>query len=214
MSLAVSVEDRIELFRNMIFKGIEESASEKRRKAEESFEQEKNRLLQEVETKKNHILEEAEKKAEKEKQQLIAKTKSHVYHKLLDKRQQFINEITERLLQEAQSFVSEEGYKEYLSKSLIKAAAAFSNLDSVKLYFTKRDLEALGEFIRQIIASGEVKVRCQLMEAGRNIIGGFYAEDGKQEMQVDYTLKSLIEENRELIGNSIYQRLDEVQGNG
>jgi vacuolar-type H+-ATPase subunit E/Vma4 len=53
-----------------------------------------------------------------------------------------------------------------------------------------------------------------LKEAGQNIIGGFYAEDDKREMQVDYTLKSLIEENRELIGSSVSRRLDEVQNNG
>lgn len=212
--MAVSIEDKIELFRGMIFRDIEESASEKKHKAEESFEQEKSRLLQEVEAKKKHMLEEAEKKAEKEKQQTVAKAKSQVYHQLLDKRQQFINEMTELLRQEAKSFISEEGYREYLTKSLIKAADAFENVDSVKLYFTKRDLEALGEFISQSIASGKLNGRCKLEEAGQSIIGGFYAKDGKQELEVDYTLKSLIEENRELIGSNISRRLDEVQRNG
>ena len=212
--MTVSVKDKIELFRNMIFKDIEESTSEKKHRASESFEQEKSRLLMEVETKKNHIVEEAEKRAEKEKQKLIAKVKSQGYHQLLDKRQQFISEITELLAEEAKNFISEEGYKEYLLKNLAKAAVVFENCDSVQLYFTKRDLEVLREFISQSISSGELKGRCQLQEAGHNIIGGFYIEDDKQEMQVDYTLKSLIEENRELIGNSISRRLDEVQRNG
>lgn len=211
--MTVSFEGKIELFRNLIFKDIEESASEKKNIAAKSFEDEKGRLLHEMEAKRNHILEEAEKKAETEKQQLIAKTKSQGYHKLLDTRQQFINEITELLEQEAKNFVSEDGYKGYLSKNLKKAAAIFEGSDSVKLYLTKRDLETLGEFISRYIASGELNGICLLQEAVRNIIGGFYAEDGKQEIQADYTLKSLIEENRELIGNSISSRLDEVQGN-
>lgn len=212
--MTVSVEDKIELFRNIIFKDIEESTSEKQHSATENFEQEKTRLLQEVEAKRNRIIEETEKRAEKEKQQLIAKVKSQMYHKLLDKRQQFVNEIIQLLVQEANNFVSEEGYKEYLSKSIVKAAVIFENFDSVMLYFTKRDLEALREFISQRITSGELKGRCQLKEAAEGIIGGFYAEDESKEIQVDYTLKSLIEENRELIGNSISRRLDEVQGNG
>jgi len=209
--LTVSVEDKIELFRNIIFKDIEESTSVNKVKAVESFEQEKSRLLAEVEAKRNHIIAEAKKKAEKEKQQLIAKTKAQVYHQILDKRQQFIHEIIELLVQEAKSFIAEEGYKEYLSKSLDKAGAAFEVSASLKLYFTKRDLDVLGEFINQRISSGELKGRCLLQETGGNILGGFYAEDSKQEMQVDYTLKSLIEENRELIGNSINRRLDGVQ---
>jgi V/A-type H+/Na+-transporting ATPase subunit E len=212
--LAVSVEDKIELFSKMIFKDIEELFAEKRLKAAESFEQEKNRLLEEVEAKKKTILEEAEKRAEKDRKQLIAKAKSQVYHQLLDSRQQLISEIIELLIQEAKSFVSEEDYKGYLSRNLIKASAAFEKSGSLQLYFTKRDLEVLSEFINQQLALGKLKGRCVLKEAGQNIIGGFYAEDDKREMQVDYTLKSLIEENRELIGSSVSRRLDEVQNNG
>ncbi|MDD3705324.1 MAG: V-type ATP synthase subunit E family protein [Clostridiaceae bacterium] len=212
--MAVTVEDKIELFRNIILKDIEEIATEKKHKAVEDFEQNKGRLLQEVEIRKNQIIQEAEKKAEREKQQLIAKTKSQGNHKLLEKRQQFINEVTELLIRKAGSFVSEEGYKEYLMTILKKATVAFENSGSVQLFFTKRDLETLGECIEREISAGELKGRCQLKKSDRNIIGGFYAEDEKQEIQVDYTLRSLIEENRELIGSSISRRFDEVKGNG
>jgi vacuolar-type H+-ATPase subunit E/Vma4 len=75
-------------------------------------------------------------------------------------------------------------------------------------------LEVLREFTDQQITMVGLKGRCVLQEAGQNIIGGFYAEDDKGEMQVDHTLKSLIEENRELIGSNISRRLDDVQGNG
>lgn len=212
--MTVTVEDKIELFRNMIFKGIEESTSEKKYRATESFEQERSRLLQEAEARKSRIIKEAEKKAEKEKQKLLAGVKSQVYHQMLNKRQQFINEMTELLLREAKNFVSEEGYVEYLSKSLAALGVAFENSDSVQLYFTRRDLEVLGEFIIQSTASGKLNGKCRLAEAEENIIGGFYAMEGKQELQADYTLKSLIEENQELIGRNISRRLDEVQRNG
>jgi vacuolar-type H+-ATPase subunit E/Vma4 len=209
--LTVSVEDKIELFRKMIFSDIEELSCEKKSKASESFEQEKNKLLMEVEAKKKAIIEETEKKAEKEKQQLIAKEKAQVYHKLLDKRQALIDEMIELLYQEAKNYISDNGYKEYLLKSLSKAAVVFDKSELMQLYFTKRDLEILKEFINESLSSEGLKGRFLLKEAGESIIGGFYAEDGKQEMQVDYTLKSLIEENRELIGCGISRRLDEVQ---
>ena len=208
--MRVSVEDKIELFRNIIFKEIEESTSEKKLRSIESFEQERSRLLTEVESKKNRIIEAAVKKAEKEKQQIIAKAKSQVHHQMLEKKQQFIIEITELLIQETKSFLTEEGYKEYLSKSLDKAGELYEDTLTVQLYFTAKDLEALGEFINQRISACKLKGKCQIRETGQNILGGFYAEDGKQEMQVDYTLKALIEENRELIGSYISRRFDEV----
>lgn len=212
--MTVSIEDKIELFSRMIFKDIEELSTEKRLKATESFEQEKSRLLEEVEAKRKAMLEEAEKKAEKDTKQLIAKAKSRVYHQLLEARQGFINEIIKLLFEEARSFTTEEGYKEYLKNCIGKTAAAFGKSGPLQLYFTKNDLEALGQFIEEQIAQGELKGRCRLLETGAGIIGGFYAEDGNKEMQVDYTLKALIEENRELVGSNISRRLDEVQGNG
>lgn len=212
--MPVSIEDKIELFSKMIFIGIEEHSIEKKQKAVEGFEQEKNRLLEEVEAKRKVLLEEAEKRAERDKKQLMAKAKAKAYHQLLETRQKFIDEIIELLVQEAGSFVSEEGYKEYLSKCFARAAADFEGSDSLQLYFTKRDLELLGQLINQQMTQGKLKARYELLEAGQNIIGGFYAEDGKHEMQIDYTLKSLIEENRELIGSYVSRRLDEVQDNG
>jgi len=209
--MSVSIEDKIELFSKLIFKDIEELSSEKRLKAAEGFEKEKNRLLGEVEAKRKAVIEEAEKK---DKKQLIAKANSRAYHQLLETRQQFINETIGLLLEEAKRFVSGEGYREYLRKNLEKAAAVFEKSEALQLYFTKRDLESMGGFIEQQISLGELKDRCELLEAGQSIIGGFYAQDAGHEMQVDYTLRSLIEENRELIGSNLFRRLDEVQGNG
>ena len=205
--MTVSVKDKIELFRSIIFRDIKESASEKKNQTARNFEREKSRLIREVGDEKSRIAEEAEKKAEK---QLVEKVRVKGYHQLLIKKQQFIDQIIGLIVREAEDYVSEEGYREYLSKSLRKTAEVFENANLIELYFTKRDLEELNGFIRQDIASGKLNGRCQMKEAEQNIIGGFYAEDSKHEIQIDYTLKSLIEEKRELIGNSISRRFDEV----
>lgn len=198
----------------MIYTNIEENSTEKRQKAAESFEHKKQRLMEQIEAKKKAIIEEAEKKAERDKKQIIAKANSKAYHQLLEIRQSFINEINELLIHEAKAFISSEGYREYLAGCFEKAAAAFSGTDLLRLYFTKTDIEDLGQFIDQQAALRGFGGRYELAEAGPSIIGGFYAEDVKHGMQADYTLRSLIEENGECIGNYISRRLDEVQGNG
>jgi V/A-type H+-transporting ATPase subunit E len=212
--LSVTIDDKIQLFSKMIYTNIEEQSAEKRLKAEESFQQEKQRLMEQVEAKRKAIIEEAEKRAERDRKQIIAKANSRAYHQLLETRQSFINEITELLVQEAKAFTSSEGYRRYLSKCFEKAAAAFSGTDLLRLHFTKTDIEALGQFIGQQAAAAGFGSKFELAEAGVSIIGGFYAEDVKHGMQADYTLRALIEENREYIGNYITRRLDEVQGNG
>lgn len=212
--MSVSVEDKIELFRNIIYREIEESVSEKELKAKEEFDREKSRLLAEVEAKRKSIIDEAVNKAEKEKQQMIAKANAKVYHQVLDRKQQFISEMTEQLMQKAVNFTMEEGYRVYLSKCLSRAAEAMEDVESVRLYFTQKDMTNLGEFIKQEIAASKLKGKCSLQDAENSILGGFYAEDGKQEIQVDYTFRSLIEDNHELIGRYISRSFDEVQGDG
>lgn len=212
--MSVSIEDKIELFRNVIYREIEESVSEKELKAKEEFEREKSRLLAEVEAKRKSIIEEAVNKAEKEKQHVIAKANAEVYHQVLARKQQFISEMKEQLMQKAVNFTMDEGYRSYLSNCLNRAAEAMEGLESVRLYFTQKDMENLGEFINQEVSASKLKGKCILKEAANSILGGFYAEDGKQEIQVDYTFRSLIEDNHELIGRYISRGFDEVQGDG
>ncbi|MGE5632740.1 MAG: V-type ATP synthase subunit E family protein [Caulobacteraceae bacterium] len=208
--MSVSIEDKIELFRKMIFSDIESNSSDKKQKLSEKFEEEKNELLKEAEQKKNTIVEEAAKKAEKEKKQLISKVQAEQYHRVLSQRQEFISGMIELLKAEAINFTNSDSYRKYVADNLRKATDFMKQSQTIHYFFTKKDLERYGEFINDTITKLRGKDKYALEEAGKSIIGGFYAEDDKQLMQVDYTLRSLIEENRELIGSNISHRLDEV----
>ncbi len=212
--MTVSVKDKIELFRSIIFRDIEESASKKKERAAKSFEQEKSRIAHEAEAEKISAEKKAEKKAEKGKQQLAAKAKMRSYRDILANRQRYIDQIMGLLVERAEKFVFEEGYKEYLLENLRKTSDIFENAESVELSFSRRDLEDLGEFIGQYVTSQKTGEKYRTKEAVNNVIGGFYAEDSKGGVLIDCTLRSLIEENREMIGSSISRRLNEVYGNG
>ena len=68
-------------------------------------------------------------------------------------------------------------------------------------------METLGSFINSSIASIRGEGTYTVKEAEPGIIGGFLMEDEDKLIQVNYTLQSLIEENRELIGSNISRRL-------
>lgn len=209
--MSVSIEDKIELFRKMIFSDIENSSSEKKQKLSESFETEKHKFLQEAEQKKQEIIREAVTKAEKEKKQILSKAQAVQYHRLLSQNQEFVNQMIDLLKKEAADFVRSEGYKIYISDNLAKATKLMEHWPSVHYYFTKTDIEGFSDIIDRLIADLRGKGTYAVKEAEPGIIGGFFVEDEEQIMQLDYTLKSLVEENRELIGSSISRRIDEVK---
>lgn len=208
--MSVSIEDKIELFRKMIFSDIENNSSDMKQKLAENFEVEKRKLQKEAEQKKQEIIKEAVAKAEKEKKQILSKAHSEQYHRLLSQKQEFVDDMISLLKKEAAGFTRSEGYKTYIADNLAKAAKLTESYGAVSYFFTKEDAERLGNFIKSTIASLKSAGRFEIKEAEPGIIGGFFVEDEAQVMQLDYTLRSLVEENRELIGSSISRKLDEV----
>ena len=104
---------------------------------------------------------------------------------------------------EASKYIRSEEYKDYIRDNLIKAEKLMEQSKFAYYYFTKTDMETLGSFINSSIASIRGEGTYTVKEAEPGIIGGFLMEDEDKLIQVNYTLQSLIEENRELIGSNI-----------
>lgn len=205
--MTVSIENKMNLFRKMIFSDIESNSSDKKQKLIEYFEAEKVKLRKETEQKKQEIINNEVSKAEKDKKQILAKTNAEQYHRVLLKNQEFTEEMIRLLKKEASNYVKSQEYKEYIRDNLIKAEKLMGQSKFAYYYFTKTDMETLGSFIDSSIASIRGKGTYTVKEADPGIIGGFLMEDEDKLIQLNYTLQSLIEENRELIGSNISRRL-------
>jgi vacuolar-type H+-ATPase subunit E/Vma4 len=205
--MAVSIENKIELFRKIIFSDIENNSSNKKQKLLECFEAEKVRLRKDTEQKKQKIINEEVSKAEKDKKQILAKANAEQYHRALLKNQEFTEEMIRLVKKEASKYIRSEEYKDYIRDNLIKAEKLMEQSKFAYYYFTKTDMETLGSFINSSIASIRGEGTYTVKEAEPGIIGGFLMEDEDKLIQVNYTLQSLIEENRELIGSNISRRL-------
>lgn len=205
--MAVSIENKIELFRKIIFSDIENNSSNKKQKLLECFEAEKVRLRKDTEQKKQKIINEEVSKAEKDKKQILAKANAEQYHRALLKNQEFTEEMIRLVKKEASKYIRSEEYKDYIRDNLIKAEKLMGQSKFAYYYFTKTDMETLGSFINSSIASIRGEGTYTVKEAEPGIIGGFLMEDEDKLIQVNYTLQSLIEENRELIGSNISLRL-------
>ncbi len=210
--MAVSIEDKIELFRKMIFSDIENHSAEEKEKLLERIELEKDRLRAEAEAKGNRLLTEAEKKAEKESRQLLSKVHARQTHRLLEKKQALLEAMVALIRQEAEAFAGSGRYADYLCEKIAKACRELQHAETVRFYLTDADRSTYGDMIRSTIEGVRQAVGYELLEAPSGIIGGFYGEDGERSVQVDYTLRTLIEDSREAVGTALSSRLEEVTG--
>lgn len=209
--MSVTVEDKIELFRKMLINDIEINSSIKKKTMVEEYEKQKEQLKNQLEGEKKKIIEDSILKATKEKQQIIAKQYSEQQHAMLEKQQEYVIRTIELIREKACNFVCSSDYLEkYLRKTIKLVSKSFEDAEEIIFYFDKRDLETHGKFINNCLATTLKKRNYEMRTATGEIIGGFIVEDKQGAIQADYTLASLISENKDLIGISIAQMFNEV----
>ena len=83
------------------------------------------------------------------------------------------------------------------------------NKDSITLFVTDKDRSKFSETIKKILQeknSNTEKVTIQSMDT--NLIGGVIAIDAERTIKVDASIKTKIDDNRNLIGQMLYRALD------
>lgn len=208
--MSVTIEDKIELFSKVIFGNIEVQSSEKRESLGEAHKKELEELSKETEKRKAELMEAAKAKAERERIKLIAKANSQQQHILLNKKQQAIQNLMERLQKLAEAFTETQDYKDYINKSIESAIIKLGKSKQITFYTMEKDLQLVTQILEEKLIHTDHETKYDIKKANNNIIGGIIAEDRIVLIQLDLTLKAFIEEHREKIGAAITHKFDEV----
>ncbi len=209
--MPVTIEDKIELFRKMLFGDIEMSSSVKKESLLADFESKKEQLKKDMELKQAEIIDEAVKKSEKEKQQLLSKVITEEHHKILKKQQEYVEQILQLLKDKTIEYSKSLEYRNvYLSRNIENACKDFEDIDNAVFYFTESDIQQFEDFINTSLLKYRKGKSFEIKQEEADILGGFIVRDKELIMQADYTLVTLIEESRDMIGINISRMFDEV----
>ncbi|MDF2591715.1 MAG: hypothetical protein K0S75_1181 [Clostridia bacterium] len=208
--MSVTIEDKVELFSKVIFGRIEEQSSQERERLGEAYKKELEELSKEIEKRKVELMEAAIAKAERERVKLIAKANNQQQHILLNKKQQAIQNVMERMQGLAKDFTNTQDYKEYMQKSIESIIAALDKSRQITFYVMEKDIQFVGQILEQKLIHTDNKFKYDVKKTTYNIIGGIIAEDMVNLMQLDLTLKALIDEYKETVGAAITHKFDEV----
>lgn len=205
--MTVTIEDKIELFRKMIYGNIEAQSSQRRQVLTEAHEKELQQFEAEVEKKKGELQAAASAKAERERTKLLAQAANHQHQMLIAQQHEIFEKVMKRMQEKATAFASTEPYIAYLQKNIQLAQRAMGGASKLTYYVLEKDMEF---FHAQMQEHKEVEIK----PGPGNMIGGFIVEDRENLLQMDLTLKSLLEENKEGIGAEITRRFNEVSTYG
>lgn len=208
--MSVTIEDKIELFSKVIFGNIEVQSSEKRESLGDVHKKELEELSIEAEKRKNELLDAAMAKAERERVKLIAKANNQQQRTLLNKKQQAIQQVMERLQELAGAFTGTPDYKGYMQRSIESIIVRLDKSKQITFYSMEKDLQLVEQILKEKLIDADNETKYDIKKATNNIIGGVIAEDMVNLIQLDLTLKALIEEHKDTVGAAITHKFDEV----
>lgn len=208
--MSVTIEDKIELFSKMIFGKIETNSSERRQAFVGKYEEELSKLEKEIEEKKVELLNAADLKAERERMKLLAQLKSQEQRKLVASRQKFIDRVIALLYDHAEKLTATEDYKLVLKKALEGLSKDLKDSRLIHFYVLQKDVDIFSQVLKDNIEKFGSDFKYVIEAAPVDILGGFIAEDREKLLQIDFSLRNMVEEYRDTVGAAITRKFEEV----
>lgn len=208
--MSVTIEDKIELFSKLIFGNIEAKSSQKKQKLAETQEKELEVFGLQIEKRKKEIMDHTLARADREKIKLTAQARNKQQHMLVNQKQQAMQKVMEKLREFAGAFTNSEEYKVYLENNFLSAIKALNKSNQITFYAMEKDSQLCTQILQKELTQTDKKIKYELKKVPHNIIGGIIAEDTENLLQLDLTLKALIDEHKDEIGAAITRRFNEV----
>jgi V/A-type H+-transporting ATPase subunit E len=206
----ITIEDKLDMFRKLLLENVEKKGHEELAALKKRIGQEKAKIAKETELQKAQILEAAMKKGENKKKQIVSEAQSESYFKVLKKKEEFIEDVTVELREYCKKFIEQMEYKDFIIRNISKAIEAIEPGSKLAIIMTEKDAKKYGEAVKEYMEEKKVADDVVIEEAEEEIIGGFILEDRTRNIQIDYSIVTMIKESRGLIGSIVGQKLDGV----
>lgn len=208
--MSVTIEDKIGLFSKMIFGKIETNSSERRQSFIGKYEEELLMLEKEIEDKKDELLKASDLKAERERMKLLAQLKSQEQRKLVASKQKFVDSVIALLYNFAEKLTATEDYKLVLGKALESLSKDLKESRYIHFYVLQDEFDMFLQVLQDNIEKFGHDFKYVIEAAPMNILGGFIAEDRERLLQIDFSLRTMVEEYRDTVGATITRKFEEV----
>jgi len=203
-----SIEDKISLFTKVIVERIEIDFQQKKKKLVKYYESRRSTIIKNNEKRKKAAIVSATKDAITKKQQMILRSRSAMHLEVLKKKQEFTERIMEKVKRKTRTFTGTAEYIKFLKKAIKQVLSRFSDDQFVNFRFSSDDIKKNQEIILSTIKSFRDEDTYKI-EVSDSIIGGFFMKSGDGRLEIDFTVNSIMEDSKKLIGEYLSSWLNE-----
>ncbi|HAJ33764.1 MAG TPA: H(+)-transporting ATPase [Candidatus Atribacteria bacterium] len=203
-----SLEDKISLFTKVIIERIELDFQKKRKKLLKYYENRKVTIIKDNEERKKAAIASATKEAKTKKQQMILSARSAMHLEVLKKKREFTERIMEEVKKKTRTFTGTAEYIEFLKEAIKQVLSMFSDDQFVNFNFSRDDIKNNQKVILSSIKSFRDEDTYKI-EADNSLMGGVFAKSSDGRLEIDFTVNSIIEDSKKLIGEFLSSWLNE-----
>lgn len=207
----ITVEEKLNVFSKLVF----EKEQHECKKILEELDKKNNELLEkakkEVEEKRESLIQKHTKLAQREKDQLISEAKVNKRKKILEKKDELLQQLIKEVEQKALLFTETNEYAIYLNNKISEVLSNFNKNEVIVFQLTKKDIERYENNIYRFIEElGYSKNNIKIVSMNEDIIGGVIATKEDLTFRVNCTMKMQILENKHMIGQILYEDLKQA----
>lgn len=209
----VTIEQKLEMFSRLLHRSMNDKFTEDMENLKKEYEEKIQKNKEAVDKAAEGIISKSRKKAEAEKTEMISKIRIRMKKEYMSVKEEQYESLMSQLKERIEQFIQSERYGAYLLSLLKKAEESGQLSDDLLFYMTKRDHDQYMENIKQELAKLQYK-EPSVKIAEDNIIGGFIIEDHIRNVRMDFSARSLLEDNRLYIMQTLFQAIEAGEMNG
>jgi len=210
----VTIEQKVLLFSKLIDQLMNNQYKEGLKNLEIEYSDKLEQNKQETDYEVKKIISDANKKRDLELSKAYSSSKiSEKKEYMLAKERCFIK-LMDSLKSYIDAFVRSDRYKDYLLTLFCDLGLEKLDMKSITVYVTKEDLRKYFELLNKGFNDlGYKDENLQLTSTNDGIIGGFLIEDNIDKLRINLSIKSLLDDNKEFIMQTLFEALEAGESN-
>lgn len=203
----VTIEQKLSMFSKLLHRTMNDKFTEEIEKLRSEYAVKLQKNKEEADREAEEILRKSAKRAEAEKTEISSRIRINMKKEQMAVREKLFSTMTSHLMDRIAGFIRSEEYGGYIAAMAKKLAEADQSKGLMVIYMTEKDIEKFGELLKKEFCSPHPK-ELVLKAAGDSIIGGFIAVDTESDIRMDFSIKTLLEDNQPYMMQTLFQALE------